>query len=119
MTDEINKHVNKGKRSHGVAPPKQGRLIKTSEGTSSSNDHGTEAEVSAPSTMQNVSANPVNLPTKIRSRRKVEMQKPSLKGDKKSSENTVNDQSEVSIPPSHYKTLNLKVNFHSFTFPPC
>ncbi|KAJ4850219.1 hypothetical protein Tsubulata_049839 [Turnera subulata] len=98
----------KGKRSHDSAHAKQGKLMKPAEYTASSNDHGRESNDSAPSAVQVLSASQFNLPTKVRSRRKINTPKPLLEKDTKTAENNFIGQSNISIPSFHDRALNLK-----------
>ncbi|KAK3189776.1 hypothetical protein Dsin_029337 [Dipteronia sinensis] len=84
-TDELKKFVSKGKRTHGAAHPKQGKLVKPSQ-HSSTTDHGKEWNDSSPSTVHVLPTNHVNLPTKVRSRRKMDTRKALVEKDTKSSD---------------------------------
>ncbi|KAK4855475.1 hypothetical protein QYF36_007763 [Acer negundo] len=113
-TDELKKFVSKGKRTHGAAHPKQGKLVKPSE-HSSSTDHGKEWNDSSPSTVHVLPTNHVNLPTKVRSRRKMDTRKPLIEKDTRSSddmlkfsEDIINAQSRRLIPSFRDRMLILK-----------
>ncbi|KAK2646186.1 hypothetical protein Ddye_021381 [Dipteronia dyeriana] len=113
-TDELKKFVSKGKRTHGAAHPKQGKLVKPLE-HSSSTDHGKEWNDSSPATVYVLPTNHVNLPTKVRSRRKMDTRKPLIENDTKSSddmlkfsEDIINAQSRRLIPSFHDRMLILK-----------
>ncbi|XP_042518466.1 protein ALWAYS EARLY 2-like [Macadamia integrifolia] len=101
LAEEGKKSISKAKRTNQIAPPpKQGKLVRPAECSS-----GTEAQKmgadSAASSGQMATVNPVNLPTKVRSRRK--MQK-----ELKSSESAGNDQPTKYALPLHDKALDLK-----------
>ncbi|XP_030974090.1 protein ALWAYS EARLY 3 isoform X1 [Quercus lobata] len=101
--------VNKGRRSsHNSAQAKQGRVVKPKERTPLSTDLRGEGNDSALPTVQVTSADQVNLPTKARSRRKVDLQKPVIQNDSKSSENILNDHPSIQILSSHDRVLSLK-----------
>ncbi|CAK9159737.1 unnamed protein product [Ilex paraguariensis] len=104
--DAGKKSVSKGKRSSQSASPK---LIKHPE-NSSSTDRRREGSDSALSSVQVSVANQVNLPTKVRSRRKIDLQKPKMLKDLKFSDKIMKDQPSVPFPLLHDKTLNLKAN---------
>ncbi|KAJ6769463.1 PROTEIN ALWAYS EARLY 1-RELATED [Salix koriyanagi] len=107
-TDD-NNLLSKGKRSQYAACSKQGQLMKPAERTSSSNNHGKELNNSAPTTIQVLSASQFNLPTKVRSSRKLNTPKMLVERDSKSSENIiVNSQSNTLIPSSQDRVLDLK-----------
>ncbi|KAB5545373.1 hypothetical protein DKX38_013485 [Salix brachista] len=107
-TDD-NNLLSKGKRSQYAACSKQGKLMKPAEHTSSSNNHGKELNNSAPTTIQVLSASQFNLPTKVRSSRKLNTPKMLVERDSKSSENIiVNSQSNTLIPSSQDRVLDLK-----------
>ncbi|KAI8002837.1 Protein ALWAYS EARLY 3 [Camellia lanceoleosa] len=102
------KLISKGKRScYSNSQQKQGKLVRHSEHSSSSTDLRGEKDDSALSTVQVPMANQVNLPTKVRSRRKMELQKPQNLKDLKFSE--LNDHKlNLPIPSFHDGALNLK-----------
>ncbi|KAK9289126.1 hypothetical protein L1049_017599 [Liquidambar formosana] len=107
--DEMKRPVSKGKRSpHNGAHTKQGKSVKPSERSSSSTDHRREGNDSAISTVHVPSANQLKLPTKVRSRRKMDIQKPLNQKDVKTVESTVKDQPKVPIPSLHERALDLK-----------
>ncbi|KAJ6351776.1 hypothetical protein OIU78_007634 [Salix suchowensis] len=107
-TDD-NNLLSKGKRSQYAACSKQGKLMKPAERTSSSNNHGKELNNPAPTTIQVLSASQFNLPTKVRSSRKLNTPKMLVERDSKSSENIiVNSQSNTLIPSSQDRVLDLK-----------
>ena len=104
--------VNKGRRSsHNSAQAKQGRVVKSKERTPLSTDLRGEGNDSALPTVQVTSADQVNLPTKARSRRKVDLQKPVIQNDSKSSESILNDHPSIQILSSHDRVLSLKVKY--------
>ncbi|CAL5347002.1 unnamed protein product [Camellia sinensis] len=102
------KLISKGKRScYSNSQQKQGKLVRHSEHSSSSTDLRGEKDDSALSTVQVPMANQVNLPTKVRSRRKMELQKPQNLKDLKFSE--LNDHKlNLPVPSFHDGALNLK-----------
>ncbi|KAF2310984.1 hypothetical protein GH714_018913 [Hevea brasiliensis] len=105
-TDDVSDIMNKAKCSHDSACQKQGKLMKPPE--FASNDHGRESNDSAPSSIQVLSSNQFNLPTKVRSRRKINTPKPLVDKDTTSSENIVNGQYNIAIPSFNDNVLNLK-----------
>ncbi|GKU85492.1 hypothetical protein SLEP1_g162 [Rubroshorea leprosula] len=111
-TDEVKKPVSKGKRSHNAAYPKQEKLVRPPERASSSNDQGSELNNLTPSTIL-VPVNKVNLPTKVRSKRKIDAQKIVIEKDIKS-EDIVNGKSNIPSPSLHEKSLNLKEKVSKF-----
>lgn len=108
--------VSKGKRSNNVAHPKQGKSARPPERTSSSADHTTDLNSSAPSTIQVSPVNPVNLPTKIRSKRKMDAQKPAIGKDMKSS-NITKGKTSAPVMLFHDRALNLKVTLFTSAIP--
>lgn len=112
-SDEVKNLVSKGKRSNNVAHPKQGKSARPPERTSSSADHTTDLNSSAPSTIQVSPVNPVNLPTKIRSKRKMDAQKPAIGKDMKSS-NITKGKTSAPVMLFHDRALNLKEKLCSF-----
>ncbi|XVE65643.1 hypothetical protein DITRI_Ditri08aG0016500 [Diplodiscus trichospermus] len=113
-SDEVKNLLNKGKRSNNAVPPKQGKSVRTPERTSSSTDHGRDLNNSASSTIQVSSVNQVNLPTKVRSKRKMDAQKPAIGKDVKSSDNTVKGKFSVPVMLSNDRALTLKEKLSSF-----
>lgn len=112
----MKKPVSKGKRSHNAAYPKQEKLVRPPGRASSSSDQGRELNNLASSTIL-IPANQVNLPTKVRSKRKIDSQKVVMEKDIKS-EDIVNGKSNVPSP-CHEKSLNLKVkHLYFLTSPP-
>ncbi|XP_011043234.1 PREDICTED: protein ALWAYS EARLY 3-like isoform X1 [Populus euphratica] len=108
VTTDDNNFMSKGKRSQYAAHSKQGKLMKPAERTSSSNNHGRELNNSARTTIQVLSASQFNLPTKVRSSRKLNTPKMLVERDSKSSENIVNSQSNTLIPSFQDRVLGLK-----------
>ncbi|CAK7333147.1 unnamed protein product, partial [Dovyalis caffra] len=108
VTEDDNNFVSKGKCLQYAAYLKQGKLLKPTERTFSSDHHGRESNDSAPTTIQVLSANPFNLPTKVRSSRKLNTPKLLVKRDSKSSENIVNSQCNTVIPSFQDRVLSLK-----------
>lgn len=102
--------MSKGKRTHSSAQPKQGKLVKPPESTSSTGQRK-ELNNSGPSITHVLSTDEINLPTKVRSRRKNTPQKFLIEKDTKSSEDLLNGQSYKSVPSLslNEKILNLKV----------
>ncbi|XP_022740959.1 protein ALWAYS EARLY 3-like isoform X2 [Durio zibethinus] len=113
-SDEVKNLQSKGKRSNNVAHSKQGKSVRPPEHTSSSTDHGRDLKNSAPSTIQVSSVNQVNLPTKVRSKRKMNAQKPVIGKDIKSSDNIVKGKFSVPVMLFHDRALNLKEKLCSF-----
>uniref|UniRef100_F6HDG1 Uncharacterized protein n=1 Tax=Vitis vinifera TaxID=29760 RepID=F6HDG1_VITVI len=107
-TDEGKKPVSKGKRSsHSASHPKQGKLVKPPERCSSSTETRREENyLVVPAQVS--SANQVHLPTKVRSRRKMDTQKPSFQKDLRFAENYVNDQPIIPIPSVQDRARTLK-----------
>lgn len=103
--------MSKGKRTHSSVQPKQGKLVKPPEHTSST---GLRKELnnSGPSSTHVLSTNKINVPTKVRSRRKNTPQKLLIEKDTKSSED-LNGQSYKAVPSLNDKTLKLKVQYGS------
>ena len=85
------------------------------EHMSSSTDHGRDLNNSAPSTIQVSSVNQVNLPTKVRSKRKMDAQKPAIGKDIKSSDNIVKGKFSVPVMLFHDRALNQKVTPFTLT----
>lgn len=83
-------------------------MVKPTEHTSSSTDLRREGNDSALSTLQFSSADQVKLPTKVRSRRKMDVQKPLIQNDSKYSESILN---EHPIPSPDDRALILKVGY--------
>lgn len=103
---EVKVSLSKGKRSsHNATQPKPGKMVKPTEHTSSSTDLRREGNDSALSTLQFSSADQVKLPTKVRSRRKMDVQKPLIQNDSKYSESILN---EHPIPSPDDRALILK-----------
>uniref|UniRef100_A0A2N9IY91 HTH myb-type domain-containing protein n=1 Tax=Fagus sylvatica TaxID=28930 RepID=A0A2N9IY91_FAGSY len=101
--------VSKGRRSsHNASQAKPGRMGKPTEHATLSTDLRGEGNNSALSTVRVSSAGQVNLPTKARSRRKMDLQKPLIQNDSKSSENILNDLPSIPIPSPHDRVLILK-----------
>lgn len=109
-TSEVKVSLSKGKRSsHNTTQSKAGKMVKPTEHTSSSTDLGRERNDSALSTLQVSSADQVKPPTKVRSRRKMDVQKPVLQNDSKSSGNMLNEHPNIPSPSLHERALALKV----------
>ncbi|KAJ0035662.1 hypothetical protein Pint_24565 [Pistacia integerrima] len=106
-TDELKKFVSKGKRTHSSVQPKQGKLVKPPERTSSTGQKK-ELNNSGPSSTQVISTSKINVPTKVRSRRKNTPQKLLIEKHSKSSEDLLNGQSYKAVPSLNEKTLKLK-----------
>uniref|UniRef100_A0A5B6Z075 SANT domain-containing protein n=1 Tax=Davidia involucrata TaxID=16924 RepID=A0A5B6Z075_DAVIN len=100
------KSISKGKRSsYNVSQQKQGKLVKQSEHSSSSTDPR-KGEDSAVSTVPVHVANQPNLPTKVRSRRKMDL--PLMLKDLKFSDEILNDEPNVPILSVHERELKFK-----------
>ncbi|GAY35971.1 hypothetical protein CUMW_019620 [Citrus unshiu] len=93
-TEELKKFISKGKRSLSASQSKHGKLVKPPEHTSST-DHEKEGNNSASSTAHVRTANQVNLPTKVRSRRKMNMRKLLIERDKMSSEDILKSSEDI------------------------
>ncbi|XP_015573347.1 protein ALWAYS EARLY 3 isoform X2 [Ricinus communis] len=106
-TDDVGDLISKGKSSHDTGYQKQGRPVKPSE-LNSSTDHGRESNDSAPSSIPVLSSKQFNLPTKVRSRRKINTPKPLLDKDNQSSEDIVNGQYKIAIPSIKDSAVSLK-----------
>ncbi|MCE0481941.1 hypothetical protein HAX54_040154 [Datura stramonium] len=102
------KSTNKGKRSYQSVSPK---LIKDQEHSSCA-DPRTERSDSAQSTAQIPVENQVNLPTKVRSRRKMDLKKPQRQKDLKIPDKSLDDTS-ASFTALRDKAFNLKKNISS------
>lgn len=104
--------LSKGKRSsHNATQPKPGKMVKPTEHISSSTDRRREGKDSALSTLQVSSADQFKLPTKVRSRRKMDVQKPLIQNDSKSSESILNEHPNIPIPSTDDRALSLKVGY--------
>ncbi|XP_059668464.1 protein ALWAYS EARLY 3 isoform X2 [Cornus florida] len=90
------------------AEQKHGKLVKHPEHSSSSTDPRREGDDSAVSTGQIPVVNQANLPTKFRSRRKMDLQKTQVLKDLKFPDKILNDQPNVPISSVHDGILNLK-----------
>ncbi|XWS14047.1 hypothetical protein CRYUN_Cryun36dG0090200 [Craigia yunnanensis] len=112
-SDEVKNLVSKGKRSNYVALPKQGKSVRPPEHMSSSTDHRRDSNNSAPSTIHISSVNQVNLPTKVRSKRKMDTQKPAIGKDIKSYD-IIKGKFSVPVTLFHDRALNLKGKLCSF-----
>lgn len=85
------------------------------EHASSSPDQGRDMNNSAPSTIQVSSVNQVNLPTKIRSKRKIDVRKPAIRKGIKSSDNIVKGKISRPVTLFHDGALDLKVTLFTST----
>ncbi|OMO53706.1 hypothetical protein CCACVL1_28433 [Corchorus capsularis] len=113
-SDGMKNLMSKGKRSSNVAHPKQGKSLRTPERTSSSTDHGKDSNNPAPSSMQVASSNQVNLPTRVRSKRKMDAVKPVTGKDTKSTDSIVKGKSSVPVTLFHDRAHNLKEKLSNF-----
>ncbi|KAF5752213.1 hypothetical protein HS088_TW01G00121 [Tripterygium wilfordii] len=104
--DKVKKNMSK--HSHGATHSRQGRVGKSLELISLGAHHGKEQNNTPPSTKEFPSSNQVYLPTKVRSRRKIDASKPLIEKETKPSENIVYCQSFINIPSSHDRAVNLK-----------
>ncbi|XVF28360.1 hypothetical protein REPUB_Repub15cG0023000 [Reevesia pubescens] len=111
-SDEVKNLLSKS--SNNVAHPKQVKSVRPPEHTSSSTDHRRDLNNSAPSTIQVSSVNQVNLPTKVRSKRKMDAHKPTIGKDLKSSDNIIKGKSSVPAMLFQDRVLNLKEKLCSF-----
>ncbi|KAK6254539.1 hypothetical protein SCA6_015844 [Theobroma cacao] len=115
--DEVKNFPSKGKRSNNVAHSKQGKSVRPPEHRSSSTDHGRDLNNSTPSTIQVSPVNQVNLPTKVRSKRKIDAQKQVIGKDIKSSDGIVKGKFSVPVSLFHDRALNLKEKLCNFLCP--
>ncbi|XP_057485696.1 protein ALWAYS EARLY 3-like isoform X1 [Actinidia eriantha] len=107
--DAGKKILNKGKRSsYSTLQQKQGKSVGHLEHSASSTNPREGKDDSALSTVQIPIANQVNLPTKVRSRRKMELHKPQNLKDFKISNKFSNHHYNLPIPSVHDGALNLK-----------
>ncbi|XP_050216536.1 protein ALWAYS EARLY 3 isoform X2 [Mercurialis annua] len=88
---DVDVNLFKEKQSRDTTYQKQGKLVKPREFTSST-DHGKESNDSAPSSVQVLSSKQFSLPTKLRSRRKINPPKPLTDKNIQSSEDIVDGQ---------------------------
>ncbi|KAJ8766738.1 hypothetical protein K2173_007805 [Erythroxylum novogranatense] len=86
----------------------EGKVVKPPECTSSSSDHGRESNDSVPSATKVLSSSQFNLPTKVRSRRKLNTPKSFVEKDVKFMKNITEGQSADVLPPLHNRALSLK-----------
>ncbi|XP_062175130.1 protein ALWAYS EARLY 3 isoform X2 [Alnus glutinosa] len=106
---EVKVSLSKGKRSsHNASQPKPGKMVKPTEHISSSTDRRREGKDSTLSTLKVSSADQFKLPTKVRSRRKMDVQKPLIQNDSKSSESILNEHPNIPIPSTDDRALSLK-----------
>ncbi|KAI8012289.1 Protein ALWAYS EARLY 3 [Camellia lanceoleosa] len=109
IRDAGKKLMSKGKRSsYNNSQHKQGKSVRHPENSALNNYPRGEKDDPAPSTVQIPIANQVNLHTKVRSRRKMELQKPQNLRDLKFSDNLVDEQHNLPIPSVHDGASNLK-----------
>ncbi|KAA3485308.1 protein ALWAYS EARLY 3 isoform X2 [Gossypium australe] len=111
---EVKNLLSKGKQSNNVGHPKQGKFVRPPEHASSSTDQGRDLNNSAPSTIQVSSVNQVNLPTKIRSKRKTDVRKPAIRKGMKSSDNIVKGKISGPVTLFHDGVLDLKEKLCNF-----
>lgn len=97
--------MNKSKKSSQTGSL---HLLRMSENSSSA-DLQNEASDSAQSAVQVPLVNQVNLPTKVRSRRKVKVKKLQIQKHSEPLNNISNDRSDLPIVSLHSRTLNSKV----------
>ncbi|PSR92630.1 Protein ALWAYS EARLY like [Actinidia chinensis var. chinensis] len=109
-SDGGKKLISKGKRSCcNISQKKQGKSARHPELSSSSSDMRKEKDNTALSTVQVPNANEVKLRTKVRSRRKTELQKPRNLNDLKFSNKFLDgNRSNLPVPSVHDASLNLK-----------
>ncbi|KAL8524983.1 hypothetical protein ACS0TY_014569 [Phlomoides rotata] len=91
--DASKKSLTKGKKSSQSSPPK---LMKISDNSSSA-DQRKEGSDSSQSAIQVPVTNQANLPTKVRSRRKMDLKKPLIQKDTKFPEKIANDGTNSSL----------------------
>ncbi|MBA0555600.1 hypothetical protein Golob_025771, partial [Gossypium lobatum] len=111
---EVKNLLSKGKQSNNVGHPKQGKFVRPPEHASSSTDQGRDLNNSAPSTIQVSSVNQVNLPTKIRSKRKTDVREPAIRKGIKSSDNIVKGKISGPVTLFHDGALDLKEKLCNF-----
>ncbi|KAK8365487.1 hypothetical protein V6Z12_A02G057700 [Gossypium hirsutum] len=111
---EVKNLLSKGKQSNNFVHPKQGKFVRPPEHASSSTDQGRDLNNSAPSTIQVSSVNQVNLPTKIRSKRKTDVRKPAIRKGIKSSDNIVKGKISGPVTLFHDGALDLKEKLCNF-----
>ncbi|MBA0681579.1 hypothetical protein Goari_023375, partial [Gossypium aridum] len=111
---EVKNLPSKGKQSNNVGHPKQGKFVRPPEHASSSTDQGRDLNNSAPSTIQVSSVNQVNLPTKIRSKRKTDVREPAIRKGIKSSDNIVKGKISGPVTLFHDGALDLKEKLCNF-----
>ncbi|KAH6832949.1 DNA binding protein [Perilla frutescens var. hirtella] len=104
--DPGKKLMNKSKKFSQTGSP---HLLRNSENSSSA-DLRKEASDSVQSAVQVPVVNQVNLPTKVRSRRKMNLKKPQIHKDPGLLNNISNDQSDLPIASVHSRALNSKEN---------
>ncbi|KAI3459287.1 hypothetical protein Pfo_015950 [Paulownia fortunei] len=107
--DAGKKLMTKSKKSSQSGSP---NLMKNSENSSSA-DLRKEASDSAQSAVQVPVVNQVNLPTKVRSRRKMDLKKPQVQKDLKFPDKISNDHSNLPIASLHDRSFNLKEKLSS------
>ncbi|KAM7488190.1 hypothetical protein LguiB_025674 [Lonicera macranthoides] len=95
----------KGRRSSQSASPK---LFKYPERSSSSTDPRREGSETALSSIQVPVKNQVNLATKVRNKRKIDLEKPQIIKDLKFSDETVRNHASAPFPSLHDRALDLK-----------
>nr|DAD33388.1 TPA_asm: hypothetical protein HUJ06_012239 [Nelumbo nucifera] len=109
LMEEGKKSVTKGKRTNqSTLLPKHGKLVKPSERSSSSTDQPRAETESAVSMIQVQPADQVNLPTKLRSRRKINLPKSFISKELKSSDSSGKDRPNMYSLSLHDKTLDFK-----------
>lgn len=106
--------MTKSKKSPQSSSPK---LMKVSENSSSA-DLRKEGSDSAQSGIQVPVINQVNLPTKVRSRRKMDLKKPLVQKDLKFPEKISNDESNPPFGLLHDTSFKFKVWFSPITLNP-
>ncbi|XP_058107388.1 protein ALWAYS EARLY 2-like [Magnolia sinica] len=109
IAEEGKKSVSKGKRAGQIFPsPKQGKSARPPERSSSTTDLGRTGTDLPESTVQVSSVHQVNLPTKARSRRKMDIQKVLARKEPKSAESVGNDRPDKYSHLIHDKAADLK-----------
>ncbi|XP_070671805.1 protein ALWAYS EARLY 3 isoform X6 [Malus domestica] len=108
-TVEVNKSMNKGKRSsHYITHPKQGKSVNPLQNASSSTDHEREENNSGLSTLGVPSANQANLPARDSIKLKLDRHKPSIEKDRKSTEGILDEQPDKRVPSFRNREINIK-----------
>lgn len=90
-------------------------MFKYPERSSSSTDPRREGSETALSSIQVPVKNQVNLATKVRNKRKIDLEKPQIIKDLKFSDETVRNHASAPFPSLHDRALDLKVKYLPFS----